>query len=243
MTTDMAVAALRRELRETQSTTAALDASDADVDRALRRAAATRSSTAVTRDAMELVRRRRRRLNAHRGDNAANGDDDDDDDDDDEDEDEGEDARATYERAWSDVGTWTKVETCDAVARGCRAELSRDDAHMNVGLSVARRVRAAVSMARATQTSEPYALFFEAYARRASAGSSMERVVDAFDGIRRAKRDSAILIAAAPRVDGPRIAAALMEFYESTLRALEDACAGDVAALECIRQSYDKFCG
>jgi hypothetical protein len=71
----------------------------------------------------------------------------------------------------------------------------------------------------------------------------MERVVDAFDGIRRAKRDSVILIAAAPRVDGPRIAAALMEFYESTLRALEEACAGDVAALECIRQSYDKFCG
>jgi len=59
----------------------------------------------------------------------------------------------------------------------------------------------------------------------------------------RAKHDAGILVAAAPRADGARIAAAELEFCERARRALEAACVGDEGALECIRRSYDKFCG
>lgn len=229
-TTDSSIAALRRELRETQSALDALDARE-DVERALRRARAAQTSTAAMCDAMDVVRRRHARGVAPVRDSAPLAMDDDED----------EDAR-TRTRARSDVPS-ADVETLDAVARACRAELSRDSAHSNVGMSVARRVRAAVGMARAVKTTEPYALFFEAYVAREGGSSRMDAIVDAFDGIQRAKRDAAILVAAAPRADGARIAAAELEFCERARRALEAACVGDEGALECIRRSYDKFCG
>ena len=229
-TTDSSIAALRRELRETQSALDALDARE-DVERALRRARAAQTSTAAMCDAMDVVRRRHARGVAPVRDSAPLAVDDDED----------EDAR-TRTRARSDVPS-ADVETLDAVARACRAELSRDSAHSNVGMSVARRVRAAVGMARAVKTTEPYALFFEAYVAREGGSSRMDAIVDAFDGIQRAKRDAGILFAAAPRADGARIAAAELEFCERARRALEAACVGDEGALECIRRSYDKFCG
>jgi len=229
-TTDSSIAALRRELRETQSALDALDARE-DVERALRRARAAQTSTAAMCDAMDVVRRRHARGVAPVRDSAPLAVDDDED----------EDAR-TRTRARSDVPS-ADVETLDAVARACRAELSRDSAHSNVGMSVARRVRAAVSMARAVKTTEPYALFFEAYVAREGGSSRMDAIVDAFDGIQRAKRDAGILFAEAPRADGARIAAAELEFCERARRALEAACVGDEGALECIRRSYDKFCG
>ena len=229
-TTDSSIAALRRELRETQSALDALDARE-DVERELRRARAAQTSTAAMCDAMDVVRRRHARGVAPVRDSAPLAVDDDDD----------EDAR-TRTRARSDVPS-ADVETLDAVARACRAELSRNSAHSNVGVSVARRVRAAVGMARAVKTTEPYALFFEAYVAREGGSSRMDAIVDAFDGIQRAKRDAAVLFAAAPRADGARIAAAELEFCEQARRALEDACVGDEGALECIRRSYDKFCG
>jgi len=229
-TTDSSIAALRRELRETQSALDALDARE-DVERALRRARAAQTSTAAMCDAMDVVRRRHARGVAPVRDSAPLAVDDDED----------EDAR-TRTRARSDVPS-ADVETLDAVARACRAELSRDSAHSNVGMSVARRVRAAVGMARAVKTTEPYALFFEAYVAREGGSSRMDAIVDAFDGIQRAKRDAGILVAAAPRADGARIAAAELEFCERARRALEAACVGDEGALECIRRSYDKFCG
>ena len=229
-TTDSSIAALRRELRETQSALDALDARE-DVERALRRARAAQTSTAAMCDAMDVVRRRHARGVAPVRDSAPLAVDDDDD----------EDAR-TRTRARSDVPS-ADVETLDAVARACRAELSRDSAHSNVGMSVARRVRAAVGMARAVKTTEPYALFFEAYVAREGGSSRMDAIVDAFDGIQRAKHDAGILVAAAPRADGARIAAAELEFCERARRALEAACVGDEGALECIRRSYDKFCG
>jgi len=228
-TTDSSIAALRRELRETQSALDALDARE-DVERALRRARAAQTSTAAMCDAMDVVRRRHARGVAPVRDSAMLAMDDDED----------EDAR-TRTRARSDVPS-ADVETLDAVARACRAELSRDSAHSNVGMSVARRVRAAVGMARAVKTTEPYALFFEAYVAREGGSSRMDAIVDAFDGIQRAKRDAGILVAAA-RADGARIAAAELEFCERARRALEAACVGDEGALECIRRSYDKFCG
>ena len=228
-TTDSSIAALRRELRETQSALDALDARE-DVERALRRARAAQTSTAAMCDAMDVVRRRHARGVAPVRDSAPLAVDDDED----------EDAR-TRTRARSDVPS-ADVETLDAVARACRAELSRDSAHSNVGMSVARRVRAAVGMARAVKTTEPYALFFEAYVAREGGSSRMDAIVDAFDGIQRAKRDAGILVAAA-RADGARIAAAELEFCERARRALEAACVGDEGALECIRRSYDKFCG
>jgi len=229
-TTDSSIAALRRELRETQSALDALDARE-DVERALRRARAAQTSTAAMCDAMDVVRRRHARGVAPVRDSAMLAMDDDED----------EDAR-TRTRARSDVPS-ADVETLDAVARACRAELSRDSAHSNVGMSVARRVRAAVGMARAVKTTEPYALFFEAYVAREGGSSRMDAIVDAFDGIQRAKRDAGILFAEAPRADGARIAAAELEFCERARRALEAACVGDEGALECIRRSYDKFCG
>ena len=243
-TTDSSIAALRRELRETQSALDALDARE-DVERALRRARAAQTSTAAMCDAMDVVRRRHARGVAPVRDSAPLAMDDDED----------EDAR-TRTRARSDVPS-ADVETLDAVARACRAELSRDSAHSNVGMSVARRVRAAVGMARAVKTTEPYALFFEAYVAREGGSSRMDAIVDAFDGnqsrmdaivdafdgIQRAKHDAGILVAAAPRADGARIAAAELEFCERARRALEAACVGDEGALECIRRSYDKFCG
>jgi hypothetical protein len=232
-TTDSSIAALRRELRETQSALDALDARE-DVERELRRARAAQTSTAAMCDAMDVVRRRHARGGTPVRDSAPLAVDDDD-------EEEEEEARRRR-RARSDVPS-ADVETLDAVARACRAELSRDSAHSNVGVSVARRVRAAVGMARAVKTTEPYALFFEAYVAREGGSSRMDAIVDAFDGIQRAKRDAAVLVAAAPRADGARIAAAELEFCEQARRALEDACVGDEGALECIRRSYDKFCG
>ena len=233
-TTDSSIAALRRELRETQSALDALDARE-DVERELRRARAAQTSTAAMCDAMDVVRRRHARSGTPVRDSAPLAVDDD------EEEEEEEEARRRR-RARSDVPS-ADVETLDAVARACRAELSRNSAHSNVGVSVARRVRAAVGMARAVKTTEPYALFFEAYVAREGGSSRMDAIVDAFDGIQRAKRDAAVLFAAAPRADGARIAAAELEFCEQARRALEDACVGDEGALECIRRSYDKFCG
>jgi hypothetical protein len=171
-TTDSSIATLRRELRETQSALDALDARE-DVERALRRARAAQTSTAAMCDAMDVVRRRHARGVAPVRDSAPLAVDDDED----------EDAR-TRTRARSDVPS-ADVETLDAVARACRAELSRDSAHSNVGMSVARRVRAAVGMARAVKTTEPYALFFEAYVAREGGSSRMDAIVDAFDGIQR----------------------------------------------------------